>query len=95
MAERARKQAPESPEALDAQGWIHVLRGEIEAGLRLLRDARLRDPNQGQLRFHLAYALAKSGRKPDAREELRAAMAMPGRFRDSTEFKSLKAELGL
>ncbi len=95
MAERARKLAPESPETLDAQGWIHVLRGEIEAGLRLLRDARLRDPNQGQLRFHLAYALAKSGRKPDAREELRAAMAMPGRFRDSAEFKSLKAELGL
>ncbi len=95
MAERARKLAPESPETLDAQGWIHVLRGEIEAGLRLLRDARLRDPNQGQLRFHLAYALSKSGRKPDAREELRAAMSMPGRFLDSAEFKALKAELGL
>ena len=95
MAERARKLAPESAEALDAQGWIHVLRGEIEAGLRLLRDARLRDPNQGQLRFHLAYALSKSGRKTDAREELRASMGMPGRFRESAEFKALKAELGL
>lgn len=95
MAERARKLAPESPETLDAQGWIHVQRGEIEAGLRLLRDARLRDPGQGTLRFHLAYALAKSGRKPDAREELRAALTMPGRFRETAEFQSLKAELGL
>ncbi|MDL5034182.1 PEP-CTERM system TPR-repeat protein PrsT [Pelomonas sp. APW6] len=95
MAERARKLAPESPETLDAQGWIHVKRGEIEAGLRLLRDARLRDPNQGVLRFHLAYALAKSGRKPDAKEELQAALSMPGRFRDSSDFKALKAELGL
>ncbi len=95
MAERARKLAPESPETLDAQGWIHVKRGEIEAGLRLLRDARLRDPNQGVLRFHLAYALAKSGRKPDAKEELQAALSMPGRFRESSEFKALKAELGL
>lgn len=69
-AERAHKLAPEAAEALDVLGWAHSLQGRHEVGLRYLREARLRNPDHGVIRVHLAYALAKTGKKAEAREEL-------------------------
>ena len=69
--------------------------GQIEPGLRYLREARLRNPGSGELRFHLAYALAKAGRKSEAKEELSAGLSGPGRVQNSDEVLTLKKELGL
>jgi hypothetical protein len=60
-----------------------------------LREARLRSPESGEIRFHLAYALAKNGRKAEAKEELSAALIGPGRVANSESVNQLKKELGL
>ena len=95
MAEKALKLAPNNPAYADTLGWILVNQGQIDPGLRYLREARLRTPSSGEIRFHLAYALSKSGRKSEAKEELAAALSGPGQVQNSNEVASLKKELGL
>jgi putative PEP-CTERM system TPR-repeat lipoprotein len=94
-AEKAVRFAPGNAEAIDNLGWILVQRGKVDIGLRHLRDARLRNPASGSIRFHLAYALAKSGRKAEAKEELTAALNSPNKLPTTPELTQLKADLGL
>jgi putative PEP-CTERM system TPR-repeat lipoprotein len=74
MAERAVAQSPTSANAIDTLGWALHRAGQADRALQLLRDARLRAPDNPELRYHLAVVLAKSGRKNEAREELEAAL---------------------
>lgn len=94
-AERALKSAPTSTEAADTLGWLLVQQGNVDGGLRYLRDARLRSPGAGVVRYHLAVALAKSGRKAEARDELAAALKGADRIPENPEVARLKADLGL
>ncbi|MCV2348826.1 XrtA/PEP-CTERM system TPR-repeat protein PrsT [Paucibacter sp. Y2R2-4] len=94
-AEQALQLAPSSAEAADTLGWVLALQSKYDLALRHLREARLRDPSNGNIRFHLAYALSKSGRKPEAKEELSAALNASSRPGDSKELSALKLELGL
>jgi Flp pilus assembly protein TadD len=48
--------------------------GQTDRALQLLRDARLRDPNNSDTRYFLAAALAGAGRQSEAREELKTAL---------------------
>lgn len=95
QAEKALKLDSGNPAYADTLGWILVQKGEVDAGLRYLREARLRNPDSGEIRFHLAYALSRSGRKEEAREELKAALSGPGRIEPGEAVKRLKIELGL
>ncbi len=95
IAERALKLSPTHPAYGDTLGWILVSKGQAEAGLRYLREARLRSPENGEIRLHLAYALAKIGRKDEAREELSAAFSGAGRASSSAMATQLKKDLGL
>ncbi len=94
-AEKALTLAPSNPFYADTLGWILVQKGQVEAGLRYLREARLRSPENGEIRFHLAYALAKTKRLAEARDELSAALIGPGRITGSDAVNQLKKELGL
>jgi Flp pilus assembly protein TadD len=94
QAEKALGLAPNNPAYADTLGWILVQQGQADAGLRYLREARLRGPESGEIRFHLAYALSKAGRKAEAREELNAALAAPGGVRNNEALMRLKKELG-
>jgi putative PEP-CTERM system TPR-repeat lipoprotein len=95
MAERALKLSPNHPSYADTLGWILVNKGQVEAGLRYLRDARLRSPDSGEIRFHLAYALAKLGRKDEARDELRSALGALRGNPENRTLSQLRAELGI
>jgi len=94
-AEQALQLAPSSAEAVDTLGWVLALQGKYDQALRHLREARLRDPSSGNIRFHLAYALSKSGRKAEAKDELAAALNAPNRPAEVKELGILKQELGL
>lgn len=48
-----------------------------------------------EIRFHLAWALARTGRMAEAKEELSAALAGPGKVSSSLEVGQLRKELGL
>jgi cellulose synthase operon protein C len=87
--------APNNPMVLDIAGWLLVQRGQVEAGLRHLRDARLREPANGMIRYHLATALSKAGKRNEARDELSAALASGAQVGDPADVARLRAELGL
>lgn len=95
VAERALKLSPNNAAYADTLGWILVGKGQIEPGLRYLREARLRSPDNPEIRFHLAYALSKNGRKEEAKDELSAALKVPGRLASSASLNQLRKELGL
>ena len=95
MAERTLKLSPSNPAYGDTLGWILVSKGQAEAGLRYLREARLRSPESSEIRFHLAFALAKIGRKEEAREELGVALSGSQSFSSNPQVALLKRELGL
>jgi len=94
-AEKALRLVPNHPAYADTLGWILVNNGQVEPGLRYLREARLRSPESGEIRFHLAVALAKIGRKEEARDELKAALSGPGGVVMTASVAALKSELGL
>ncbi len=95
MAEKAVSLAPADPNALDTLGWLRARAGALEGALKVLRDARLRDPASRDIRYHLAWTLHRSGRKDEAKAELAAALAAPGSFESESEARALGREWGL
>jgi Flp pilus assembly protein TadD len=71
---RAVEVAPKWAVPLDTLGWILVTEGEPAEGLKLLREARARAPQNLLIRYHLAVALSELGRSAEARQELGAIL---------------------
>ncbi|MEO8410868.1 MAG: tetratricopeptide repeat protein, partial [Propionivibrio sp.] len=94
-AEKALTESPETPAFADTLGWILVRKGQVDAGLRYLREARLRNPENAEIRFHLAYALTKIGRQSEAKEDLQTALNGSGRLGVNPEVDQLRKELGI
>ncbi|MEC5387568.1 XrtA/PEP-CTERM system TPR-repeat protein PrsT [Uliginosibacterium sp. H3] len=94
MAERAYKLAPQDPLVIDTYGWGQAQAGKLDAALRLLRDARLRLPENGDIRYHLAWTLARLDRKQEAREELAYALKASGSFESINDARTLMKALG-
>lgn len=93
FAERAVAARPQDARFIDTLGWIQVRQGQVDKGLALLRDARLREAANADIRFHLAYALNRVGRKAEARDEINEAFKIGGRFEDAEQARKLQAEL--
>lgn len=75
MAERALALRPDVPHILGTAGWAAFHAGQVDRALQLLRNARLRDPNNADSRYFLGAALAQRGRSSEARAELEGALA--------------------
>ncbi len=93
MAEKALAAAPSQPEVIDTLGWALFQAGQTDRALQLLRDARLRDPANPEIRFHLASVLNKAGRTAEAREELEAAVKAGRSFDSFAQADKLLNEL--
>ena len=68
--EQSYKLKPDSATIIDNLGWVLVERGKLERGLELLGRAAAQAPDNPEIRYHFAVALAKSGDKAQARREL-------------------------
>ena len=75
FAERAYKAAPTNSAVLDTLGWILVEQGKLERAVPLLKQAVALSPANTGTRYHLGVALAKSGDKRGAREQLEPLLA--------------------
>lgn len=73
-AEKAQQLAPEQPSSNDTLGWILVNAGKPEQGLHYLRNAHSRMSQNPEIRYHIAVALDKLGRKEEAKQELEQAL---------------------
>lgn len=58
-AERARALAPNQPQVNDTLGWVLVQQGQLEKGLRYLREASLRAPDDPGIQAHLNETLSR------------------------------------
>nr|WP_316644380.1 XrtA/PEP-CTERM system TPR-repeat protein PrsT [uncultured Roseateles sp.] len=89
VAEQALAKAPNNANVIDTAGWAAHLAGQSDRAVQLLRDARLRDPANPEIRYHLAAVLAKAGRNREAREELEASLKTNPNFDSANEARQL------
>lgn len=92
-AEKAYRLQPKNPLIADTLGWLLVGQGETARGLELLRAAFSQSPNNPELHYHYAAALAKSGAKEQARRELRRLLDSGEKFPGHAEAEALFAQL--
>jgi putative PEP-CTERM system TPR-repeat lipoprotein len=96
VAEQAVKADPANAHTIDTLGWALFKSGQpqqIDRALQLLRDARLREPGNPDIRYHLAEALAHSGRKTEAQDEVAAALKSSRNFESVAEAEALSKKL--
>lgn len=91
-AERAFRLAPQNPMVLDTLGWILVGEGRAAEAVTHLRNAAKGMPNDRSVAYHLAVALARSGRRDEARA-MAARLAEGGQFKEMADVDRLLAEL--
>lgn len=95
-AERAMAKDPGNAAVIDTLGWSLFQSGDAsqtDRAIQLLRDARLREPGNPTIRYHLAAVLARMGRKTEAREEVEAALKFGKGFENFAEAESLNKTL--
>ena len=88
-AQAAMLKAPGRPHIIGTAGWANFKAGQTDRALQLLRDARLRDPNNPDTRYFLGAVLASAGRKIEARDELEAALAGGRAFASARDAQEL------
>jgi putative PEP-CTERM system TPR-repeat lipoprotein len=93
VAEQALAKNPGNASTIDTLGWAMFKNGQIDRALQLLRDARLRQPGNPEFGYHLASALAKAGRKSEAKAELETALKPGVAFEGSEQAKTLLRSL--
>jgi putative PEP-CTERM system TPR-repeat lipoprotein len=92
-AEQADKLVPGHPAIMDTLGWILVEQGEVARGLPLLQKAAAAAAGNGEIRYHYAAALSKSGDKAGARKELEQLLAAGKTFPQADEARALLKQL--
>jgi predicted Zn-dependent protease len=93
LARRAHALAPNAPAVADTLGWILVQGGQVAEGLKLLETAAGKAPNEGDLQYHYAAALAKAGRAEDAAARLRGLLEGGRPFATRAQAEQLLAGL--
>jgi cellulose synthase operon protein C len=74
LAQRAYQLDPNNASVMDTYGWLLTDQGQTEKGLPLLKAAVAKAPKRGDIRLHLAQALAKAGQKQEASLQAKAAL---------------------
>ncbi|MGD8617702.1 MAG: PEP-CTERM system TPR-repeat protein PrsT [Gammaproteobacteria bacterium] len=93
-AERAYKLAADRPEVIDTLGWLLVQNGDTNRGLVLLQEAAMKAPHIPDIRFHMAAALEKAGRRDEARKELGRLLKSSKTFPERDKAEALHKQLG-
>ncbi len=93
MAARAVELAPESAAVIDTYGWILLTRERIDEGLEQLQRAMELNPEDPDIRYHVATALAQSGDADQARSLLETLLESDRNFASRADAEALLARL--
>lgn len=93
-ARQAHQLAPKVPAIMDTLGWILVDSDQAAAGLPLLERAAASANASGDIRYHYAAALARTGAKAQAKEQLTQLLAAQSTFDNRVAAQRLLLELG-
>jgi Flp pilus assembly protein TadD len=74
-AARAYKLAPKESAIADTYGWILFRQGKVNEALPLLKEALKGLPDNAEVQYHAAAALAKTGDKEEAARLVKKALA--------------------
>jgi len=91
-ARNAYQQAPKSMAVADTFGWLLISTGDNRNGLKILTDA-VTYGDDSTVKYHLAVALLKNGKKKEAREILSALVESGIRFPEQAEASKLFATI--
>ncbi len=75
FAERAYTAAPDNPAIADTLGWLRVQNGDARNGLPLIEQSHRAIPDNAEIHYHFASALAATGQNQRAAEELQRLLA--------------------
>jgi putative PEP-CTERM system TPR-repeat lipoprotein len=93
FAKKAYEAAPANADIADTFGWITVQKDATPMGLELLQRAHALEPKDLNIQYHLAYALNRAGKKADAADLLKKAIASGVDFDSRQNAQSLLGEL--
>ncbi|QBQ54473.1 XrtA/PEP-CTERM system TPR-repeat protein PrsT [Nitrosococcus wardiae] len=88
-AEKAMELAPNTPPIMDTLGMLLLEKGKIKQGLRLLRKASEKAPENPDIRYHFALALARNEENAQARQVLNDLLDAKQPFAEEKEAHTL------
>lgn len=89
VAELALENNPLNASLMDTLGWALLQNGQKERALGILKEARRQAGDNPEIKYHFAAALAQSGLKNDARDELTAALKISNQFAGAADAAKL------
>lgn len=92
-AEKAYKLAPEQAAVMDTLGVMLVEKGDAARGVELLQMASKQAPQNSMIRFNLAKALVKTGKKDEAKKELDELAKLGDKFAEQAEVTKMLQSL--
>jgi tetratricopeptide (TPR) repeat protein len=93
LAQIAQVATPENPAIWDTLGWLYYKKGLFESAFPLLSDAARKLDKNAVVRYHHGMALAKTGKKREAVQELNAALSLDPNFPESGEARKVLESL--
>lgn len=92
-ARKALELAPAQAYTNDTLGWLLLQTGKPTEALGFLREATTRAAQDPEMRYHLAVALARLDREPEALVELKRALDSDTTFADRSAAQAMLKEL--
>jgi putative PEP-CTERM system TPR-repeat lipoprotein len=93
VAEKAYKLNPDSSTVVDTLGWILLEQGETARSVELLQRAAAAAPNNLEIGYHYAVALARMGEKTRARTQLKKLLTTGQEFPQREQADTLLNQL--
>jgi tetratricopeptide (TPR) repeat protein len=94
FAERAKSQAPNSPDISDTLGFVYLQKNLNTEALRIFKQIVEDYPKNPTFHLHLAMALLKEGDKQGARDEAEKALKIASRPSQQEKIRSFVNQIG-
>lgn len=93
IARRAHESVPTNGAVADTYGWLLLKQGKLDRATSVLRQAARDEPDNPDIRYHLAVALHRAGASQEAKELLDSTLAGSDDFPSRDEARELREKL--